>query len=358
MGGGSTFAALRMPPAVCGALAIAYGILTFYFLARFVWQCARLTALARSSKPLGATDDAVLSASRWSRDFGIGPVVVASSSRVFAPVTMSFVQKRVLLPAGMSNRISARDLDSAIGHEFAHIRRNDFFKNLCYQFLSLPISYHPALWLTRQNLAESREMICDQMAVGIAGNHEYAQSLLRLASLLLQGNPIKIPHAIGVFDANTLERRLMKLTQEQTRIGRTRRYASTAACIALGLATATSALALRFIVDSPQAPANQDSKKTTAHSVPPDVMAQHIIKKVNPKYPPAAKKARIQGSVVLEAVIGKTGHVEKLTAISGPNELQASALDAVRQWTYKPVLLNGAPVEVKTTITVVYSLQK
>jgi protein TonB len=78
---------------------------------------------------------------------------------------------------------------------------------------------------------------------------------------------------------------------------------------------------------------------------------------VQPKYPEAAKAAKIQGTIVLEAIISKTGTVENLHIISGPDELQPSSLDAVRQWTYKPYLLNGDPVEVTTTIKVIYSLQ-
>ena len=56
-----------------------------------------------------------------------------------------------------------------------------------------------------------------------------------------------------------------------------------------------------------------------------------------------------------EAIIGKDGEVENLKVVSAPKELQQSALDAVRQWTYRPFLLNGAPVEVKTTIEITYS---
>jgi len=57
-------------------------------------------------------------------------------------------------------------------------------------------------------------------------------------------------------------------------------------------------------------------------------------------------------------VFGKTGHVESLKVASGPSGLLQSSLDAVRQWKYKPFLLNGDPIEVKTTISVVYSLKK
>ena len=86
-------------------------------------------------------------------------------------------------------------------------------------------------------------------------------------------------------------------------------------------------------------------------------MQHNILTKAIPVYPPAAKKARIQGKVVLDAVIGTDGTVENLRVISGPQELQQSALDAVRQWTYKPYLLNGDPVEVETTVNIIYNLK-
>lgn len=144
----------------------------------------------------------------------------------------------------------------------------------------------------------------------------------------------------------------MKLTETKKTVGTARRAILVCACMALGLATAGSAVALRLAVDEAQT----QQKKTL--NVPPEKMQAMIVKRVTPVYPPEAKKARIQGTVHLNAVIGKTGHVENLKVVSGPNELQTSAVDAVRQWEYKPFLLNGDPVEVNTTISVVYSLQK
>jgi TonB family protein len=86
-------------------------------------------------------------------------------------------------------------------------------------------------------------------------------------------------------------------------------------------------------------------------------MSGNILTKVPPVYPPAAKKAKIQGTVVLSVVIGEDGNIKNLQVVSGPNELQQSSIDAVRQWLYKPFLLNGNPVEVKTTVNIIYSLQ-
>ncbi|MGA9427748.1 MAG: energy transducer TonB, partial [Terracidiphilus sp.] len=81
-----------------------------------------------------------------------------------------------------------------------------------------------------------------------------------------------------------------------------------------------------------------------------------LLQKVTPVYPPIAKAARVQGTVVLQAMISKTGSIENLQVISGPAMLQQSAIDAVRQWRYRPYLLNNEPVEVETTVNVIFSL--
>jgi protein TonB len=86
------------------------------------------------------------------------------------------------------------------------------------------------------------------------------------------------------------------------------------------------------------------------------VMAGHLLNKVQPAYPQDAKDAKGSGAVVMVAKIDKTGKVVDLKAVSGPEILRERALAAVRQWTYKPYLLNGEPVFVQTTVTVNFSL--
>ena len=85
------------------------------------------------------------------------------------------------------------------------------------------------------------------------------------------------------------------------------------------------------------------------------MQAAKIINQVTPVYPEIAKTAHIQGTVVLHAIIGKDGTVTQLQFISGPPLLMRSAMDAVREWRYQPTLLNGDPVEVDTTISVVFT---
>jgi len=82
----------------------------------------------------------------------------------------------------------------------------------------------------------------------------------------------------------------------------------------------------------------------------------NIIYRVQPSYPPIARQARVQGTVELRAIISKTGMIENLIAVSGPPMLVKSAIEAVRQWRYRPYLLNNEPIEVETEITVNFVL--
>jgi len=81
-----------------------------------------------------------------------------------------------------------------------------------------------------------------------------------------------------------------------------------------------------------------------------------LIRKIQPTYPPLARQARIQGSVLLQAEISREGTIENLRLISGHPMLAPAAIEAVKQWRYKPYILNGEPVEVETQITVNFTL--
>jgi protein TonB len=82
----------------------------------------------------------------------------------------------------------------------------------------------------------------------------------------------------------------------------------------------------------------------------------NLVHKVQPAYPALARSARIQGAVVLQAVISKAGAIKNLKVLAGHPMLVQAAIDAVSQWRYRPYILNNEPVEVETQITVNFSL--
>jgi periplasmic protein TonB len=127
----------------------------------------------------------------------------------------------------------------------------------------------------------------------------------------------------------------------------------------------TSGPAIRGDLRGMRNPFGGDSRPVVPVVAPPAAVAPvrishisegNLLRKMLPTYPPLARSARIQGQVVLQAVIGKQGSIENLRVVSGHPMLVPAAIDAVRQWLYRPYVLNGEPVEVETQITVNFSL--
>jgi TonB family protein len=109
-------------------------------------------------------------------------------------------------------------------------------------------------------------------------------------------------------------------------------------------------------------PSSADNSSTAGQSpmrvrVAQGVTTGLLVHRVQPVYPPQARHAHIEGTVVLQAVISKDGEITDLKLISGPKELAPAAIGAVQQWRYWPYLLMGKPVEVLTTVQVNFQLR-
>jgi protein TonB len=111
----------------------------------------------------------------------------------------------------------------------------------------------------------------------------------------------------------------------------------------------------RLLVEPP----SNDARKPTgnkAEKVSEGVQQAHLVSRIEPRYPFLAVQTRTQGTVVLHAIISREGRIEALEILSGHPLLVQAAVDAVRQWRYRPTFLNGEPVEVETSITVTFRL--
>jgi TonB family protein len=356
--GEGTASAMALPRYTAEALlaiAAAYLSAVLYCAGRLAWSLWTTEDLRRRAIPFKLAGEAARSSSRLQQAFALDPsrVRFANAAAIAGPATVGVRRHTLLLPAKFLDKLGSGELDAVMAHEFAHMRRWDFTKNLFYGIVALPVAFHPLLWLTRARLAETRELVCDAMAAeAVGGRESYRRSLLELARLLADSKAPRVLHAIGILDANIFERRVMFLTRMRLEVTGARQLALVAACGLVAIATCTSALALRMDVNTPPAHGNAPTRM----SVRGDLMIPET--KKQPVYPEQAKKDRVQGKVVLAAVIAKDGTVANLRVVSGPSPLQPSALDAVRQWRYKPYLLNGNPIEVDTTIQVLYTLAK
>jgi len=106
----------------------------------------------------------------------------------------------------------------------------------------------------------------------------------------------------------------------------------------------------------PYAEATKSERKRVV-KVTEGVEQAQLILRVEPRYPPLAVQVKKEGTVILQAIISRDGSITSLDVMSGPPLLVQSALEAVRQWRYRPTRLNGEPVEVETTITVIFRLE-
>jgi TonB family protein len=252
---------------------------------------------------------------------------------------------------------SNADIAAALVHECAHIRRRDFAKNLIYECVAAAVAYHPACWLMRRRIAETRELVCDEMAAGAAGDRpEYAASLLRLARAMATpagysgGTP-----AIGVFDGDILEERIMRLTMDVPKVTRSRRIAmaAVAACALLGgVATAT---ALSFDVTPQDGAAANAPVQEKIYKIGGDVSAPVLTYSVDAKFPDAERNAKqgLEGVAVVELIVDSKGMPRDIRVKRSLRpDFDKSAIDAVRQYKFDPAMRKGKPVAVEITIEV------
>jgi len=168
---------------------------------------------------------------RWIGAFQLREVSLLSSELITGPVTLGLRHAALLVPSDFLAMATREEVGAALCHEFAHIARRDFAVNLLLEIASLPIAFHPACWLLKRQIDESRELICDTMAArASAGSDTYARSLLSLARSICapprahQAAPAT--NALGIFEANILEKRIMNLIDPQPTASRFRKFAS------------------------------------------------------------------------------------------------------------------------------------
>ena len=155
------------------------------------------------------------------------------SPEVSGPVTAGLWRPVLLLPATFMEDYSRTEFLAAVAHECAHMNRDDFRKNVFYEIVGLFTVFHPLTWFIKSQIAQTRELICDRMAAEqLPDRRTYALSLLQLASKM-QAASSEVSHAMGMFDARILERRIMTLTTSITRLSRIQRYLWTVTAILL-----------------------------------------------------------------------------------------------------------------------------
>ena len=255
------------PPPLAIALGIAYALFALYRLGALwrAWLRARRLKRSACERDLPAVIASV--AERCRDAFGLKHISLRFSAQLTTPSTVGAWKPLIILPESLYAETSEDMLSTVLGHEMAHIARRDFAFNLVYEVLCLPVSFHPIANLVKRQIARTRELACDDMVTErLLDPEAYARSLVRAAGAMM---PARQTLTMGVFDADILEERIMKLTRNTRRLGKHATRMLTLCSLALlcltCIAISTFSFDLRAIrpLDSRNIAANQSTEQSS-----------------------------------------------------------------------------------------------
>jgi TonB family protein len=265
---------------------------------------------------------------------------------VTVPVAFGWFHPRLILPRDFSDTAPETARRAAIAHETTHIRHRDYAFNLVIETITLPVVFHPLLVWMKLRAAGSVEMRCDEDAAREFNDPaQYALGLIEAARVL---GSFPSPHLTSAFiDPNTFEERIMNLTIPKFQPRRRTRLAAVAALAAAGLLVA--GLSSSYAAQTP------DEKVYLVSEA--GVKPPKLLHRTEAKYTEQAKAAKVAGTVVLSLEVSSSGKAENILVLrSLEGSLDQSAIDAVKEWVFRPATKDGKPVRVKATIEVGFKL--
>lgn len=362
-----------MTPAGWSLAEIIFLVLVTGVLLRALWVALGMWRLGIYRRRASRVEEMTEPVGEAQRRIAVRPDFYLSHD-LTSPATFGLRNPAVLLP----KRFFALPppMQTAIAcHELLHVARRDWAWNMAEEFLLTLLWFHPAVWWVVRNIRLSREQTVDAEVVRLTESRQtYLRALLDIAQQ--ESAPRGVPAPLFLRESQLAQR--VALIVKEVSMSRFRLIATcAAAAVALALtgAAAVWAFPLRLPAQAPASAIESGvtggitgrvaggvmggvadgvsggAGRATTHQV--DVNKLKRISGTTPHYPPEAKKARIQGKVVLEVVINKKGEVMDVRLLSGPPTLVKSSVDAVKQWRYAPSPLLPA----RTKITIHYTLQ-
>jgi TonB family protein len=329
-----------------------------YFAVRLGWSLRCTVRLLRQALPLLLTPQQEETWLDCRRSFPLGSARILSSSQISGPVTLGLREPVLLVPDGFAEECEPQDLLAPLAHECAHMKRRDFQKNLFYEVASLILAFHPVIWMLKSHIAQTREMICDGMATeGLIDSRRYTESLLRLATMVAVGTRVSTSHAIGIFDANILEKRIMMMNIQKPQLSPALKYGLVIPATIFLLSVAVGGAAMAVVIEPPSSSqvADQTQSYGQIYKIGKDVIAPVLIYSIEPEFPKAAlkEKGKFNGTCLIGLVVDSSGAVHDVhVKRSLRPDFDANAIKTVEQYRFKPGMRSGEPVAVALTVEV------
>jgi TonB family protein len=281
------------------------------------------------------------------------------SQEIDSPVTFGIRRPTILLPITFDAMSESRQKAVAC-HELLHVRRCDWGFILLEGAVRSLFWFHPAVWWVAGRIHLHREQVVDHEVVRLTGDKQpYLDSLLEIAQA--RGRPRAVPAPLFLREHHLVER--VALLLKEVSMSRSRLIASLVGAAALLVCTGYLAAGWFPLAGPPEITSDStpvsppQAPRREAIRVGGNVQESKLLDKVEPVYPEMAKAARVSGRVILQVTVNEEGQVWDVKVLRGHPLLNEAAVSAVRQWRYAPTYLNGEPVPVLATVTVVFNVR-
>src|SRR5438094_2613876 len=203
---------IYIKPSIAEALLALYVLLLLWRVASLIGAWRRTRVIVKSAYEFSFPERAQVIIQRCQSAIGSKRVRLLCSKNVPVPITFGLINPVIILPERLLHEIDEELLTTAIGHELIHVARRDYLANLIYEFIYLPLSFHPAAALVRRRIKQTRELCCDESVASILLKPDvYARSLVRMIGWAPPARRLAIDTTIGINESDILEVRIMSL---------------------------------------------------------------------------------------------------------------------------------------------------
>jgi bla regulator protein BlaR1 len=356
---------LPLLPGILASLWLS-GFVTVIVLTWLRWR--RVTVAMRNAKPIshGREVDALRNLERIA---GLRkPITFCMSSSSLEPGIFGIIHPVLLWPEAISQHLRDAHLEAILAHEVWHVRRRDNLAAAMHMLVEALFWFHPLVWRLGARLIEERERACDEEVLRLGNPPQvYAESILKTCEFCM-GSPL--PCVSGVTGADLKQRvvRIMtpdsarKLTPLRKLLVGAMAIGALAGPILVGLVKAplvnaqspqASAAPKPAAVGTSQEPAHWLAPRDQIYHVGGGVSAPELIFAADPEYTEKARRAKYQGFCVLSLIVDEQGNPQRVQVVRHLGMgLDKKAVEAVRQYRFKPAMLRGKPVQVEVNIEV------
>ncbi|HEX5704026.1 MAG TPA: TonB family protein [Pyrinomonadaceae bacterium] len=240
---------------LAAAVVAIYALLVLYALLRLARAWRQTRKIVRGAFEIELPESAKSIIETCGRAIATRRVRVLCSSSIPVPITLGVFRPVIILPQSLLLEIDENLLISAVGHELVHIQRRDYLTNLVYEFVYLPVWFHPAAWLIRRRIRQTRELCCDERVTSkLVRPDVYARSLVRMIGTAPLTPRMAADTTIGIVESDNLEGRIMSLLKSRKLTGRRKNILLLIASLLLAVpCIAATPFALSFEINQQEA---------------------------------------------------------------------------------------------------------